>query len=120
DPEFMLYQGFLSNQDKNLCEQVRCADARILSEKTFPFSDRRLGEMLFRYRARNFLDSLDQEELHQWEEFRFHRLNEKLCEDYINLEKYHDRIGELSGADYLTERDRTILEDLRQWGEQIL
>jgi len=120
DPEFMLYQGFLSNRDRSLCDQVHRADAKTLSQQTFAFSDRRLPELLFRYRARNFPDSLSEEECHQWEEFRFQRLNEKLCDDYYDLERYHGRIAELSSAANLTERDRQLLADLTQWAEQIL
>lgn len=120
DPEFMLYQGFLNNRDKTLCEQIRHSDANTLSQQTFAFTDHRLPEMLFRYRARNFPDSLNEEESHHWEEFRFQRLNEKWCEDYYDLESYHSRIAELSAADNLSERDRQILEDLTRWAEQIL
>jgi len=120
DPEFMLYQGFLSHRDRSLCEQVRCADAKTLSQQTFAFSDRRLAELLFRYRARNFPESLSKEESHQWEEFRFQRLNEKLCDDYYDLESYHGRIAELLSASQLTERDRVILEDLARWAVKIL
>lgn len=120
DPEFMLYQGFLSQRDRSLCDQVHRADGKTLSQQTFAFSDRRLGELLFRYRARNFPESLNEEELHQWEEFRFQRLNEKLCEDYYDMESYHDRIAKLSTVPNLSDRDRQTLADLTRWAEQIL
>jgi exodeoxyribonuclease-1 len=120
DPEFMLYQGFLSNRDRSLCDQIHRADAKTLSQQTFAFSDKRLAEMLFRYRARNFPDSLYEEERHQWEEFRFQRLNEKLCEDYYDLESYHARIAELASSPDLSDHDRQLLADLVQWADQVL
>ena len=48
---------------------VVSADAQVLSEKVFPFQDARLVEMLLRYRARNFPDSLSSDEQQEWFEF---------------------------------------------------
>lgn len=120
DPEFMLYQGFLGPQDRQLCDQVRRCDGHGLASRTFAFSDKRLPELLFRYRARNFPDSLSEEEQHQWEEFRFQRLHEKLCDDYYDLETYHSKIAELSARPGLGEREQRLLQELSDWAEQIL
>ena len=120
DPEFRLYSGFFNPKDKTLCDQVRRCSGSELAERSFPFADNRLQELLFRYRARHYPETLSEEEIHQWEEFRYGRLNEKLCEDYIDLESYHSKINLLSARADLTERDRRILEDLQRWGEQIL
>ena len=50
----MLYDGFLDDGDRNLCEQA-ITMTRIACRAEFPFSDQCLPELLFRYRARNFL-----------------------------------------------------------------
>jgi len=120
DPEFRLYSGFVSPADRRLCDQVRRCSGTELAGRSFPFVDARLQELLFRYRARNFPESLSEEEQHQWEEYRYQRLNEKLCEDYMDIESYHSKIAELAARGELDAHSRQILVDLEQWAEQIL
>ena len=59
DPDRMLYSGgFFSHNDKRVMDQVRESSPEELPSTTFPFEDSRLPEMLFRYRARNYPESL--------------------------------------------------------------
>ena len=66
DPEQQLYDGFIGDRDRRLCEQVRNADPAHLAQEQWPFDDERLPELLFRYRARNFADTLNSEEQARW------------------------------------------------------
>ena len=75
DPEQQLYSGFLGDRDRRLCEQVRHSSVEQLARGNWAFSDERLPELLFRYRARNFPDSLTAAELRRWHEFCRDRLN---------------------------------------------
>ncbi len=120
DPEFRLYDGFMGNDDKALCAQVRRADADELASTTWSFEDERLDELLFRYRARNFPTSLSEEEWHLWEEFRYLRLTEKICEDYLDLETFHSKIAQMQTQSERTEPEQQILAALADWGDQIL
>lgn len=79
DPEQQLYGGFIGDRDKRLCEQVRQADPLQLAGGTWPFDDARLPELLFRYRARNFPDSLNKDEQQRW--FAF-------CQQRLSLPEY--------------------------------
>lgn len=74
DPEQQLYDGFLGDRDRRLCEQVRNADPQRLAREVWPFDDSRLPELLFRYRARNFPETLSTEEQSRWQEFCRNRL----------------------------------------------
>ncbi|AMB85963.1 exodeoxyribonuclease I [Pseudomonas agarici] len=76
DPEQQLYDGFLGDRDRRLCEQVRGAGPEQLAREHWPFDDARLPELLFRYRARNFPDSLSEEEQQRWQTFCRRRLSE--------------------------------------------
>lgn len=69
DPEQQLYDGFIGDRDRRLCEQVRQADPVRLGREQWPFDDPRLVELLFRYRARNFPETLSVAEQEQWREF---------------------------------------------------
>ncbi|WP_338582662.1 exodeoxyribonuclease I [Pseudomonas sp. MAG733B] len=74
DPEQQLYDGFIGDRDRRLCEQVRSVDPVQLAQEQWPFDDERLPELLFRYRARNFPDTLNQEEQERWRIFCQKRL----------------------------------------------
>jgi exodeoxyribonuclease-1 len=79
DPDLMLYSGgFLDNHDKRLCEQIRTLHPLELSALAPPFHDARLAEMLFRYRARNYPQTLSAEEQQRWQQFCRRRLEGEL------------------------------------------
>ncbi|MEB0046391.1 MULTISPECIES: exodeoxyribonuclease I [unclassified Pseudomonas] len=75
DPEQQLYDGFIGDRDRRLCEQVRSADPVQLAQEQWPFDDERLSPLLFRYRARNFPDTLNFEEQERWRVFCQQRLS---------------------------------------------
>lgn len=76
DPEQQLYDGFLGDRDRRLCDQVRTAEPEHLARDEWPFDDARLPELLFRYRARNFADTLTVDEQHRWQAFCRKRLSD--------------------------------------------
>jgi len=75
DPDYMIYSGgFFSDSDKNLMSMIRSTSAQDLARLDLPFRDARLGAMLQRYRARNFRNTLNNQELTEWNQFRRDRL----------------------------------------------
>lgn len=76
DPEQQLYEGFIGDRDRRLCEQVRALEPAQLSHGQWMFDDPRLPELLFRYRARNFPETLTGEERQRWYGFCQQRLSE--------------------------------------------
>ncbi|MBV6365624.1 exodeoxyribonuclease I [Pseudomonas aeruginosa] len=75
DPEQQLYDGFIGDRDRRLCEQLRLAEPEQLAKEQWPFDDARLQELFFRYRARNFPETLNVAERQQWESFCRNRLS---------------------------------------------
>ena len=75
DVDFALYTGgFLSIHDKDLLDSLPLMDPEGLSQWTQSFDDPRYDELLFRYRARNFPQSLTQGEWRQWQKVRRDKL----------------------------------------------
>jgi exodeoxyribonuclease-1 len=121
DPDLMLYSGgFFSDRDRQVMADVRSQPPEGLAAGTFVFEDRRLPEMLFRYRARNYPDSLDAAEREAWEEFRFQRLTEPDSAAGYCMEAFQVEIEALLGAVELPDRDRAILEQLLDYGDALL
>ena len=76
--EATLYSGsFFSRDDKELFDKIRSsktgAELTLLSEKDF--ADKRAAALLFRYRARNFPDTLTSDEKIRWQEHCAKQLN---------------------------------------------
>ena len=103
----MLYSGgFFSEHDKQAMEQVRACSPDELADSSFVFEDARLPEMLFRYRARNYPESLSPDELAQWEEYRFQRLTEPEAGASICMEEFQATIEQLLAANTCEPRSR--------------
>ncbi|GAB5452684.1 MAG: exodeoxyribonuclease I [Halioglobus sp.] len=121
DPDTMLYGGgFFSEQDKRTMAQVRSTPADELGATSFAFEDKRLPEMLFRYRARNYLATLSPEEHAQWEEFRFQRLTEPDSGASLTLESFHAELEERLAANELTPGQREVLLALQEYADGLL
>jgi len=77
NPDLMLYQGgFFSAADKEVMAAIQQAQVADLGRFESQFKDSRLPEMLFRYRARNFPDSLSDQENLRWDDFRRENLGQ--------------------------------------------
>lgn len=78
DPDLMIYSGgFFGNQDKATMTKIRNTPASQLATLQPKFVDKRLDEMFFRYKARNYPQVLTAQEQQRWHEFCFSRLNEQ-------------------------------------------
>jgi len=60
--------GFFSSADKKRFERIRNSNPQDLATLNQPYDDKRVEEMLFRYRARNFPESLQKHEQARWAE----------------------------------------------------
>ncbi|MFL6672618.1 MAG: exodeoxyribonuclease I [Massilia sp.] len=69
-----LYGGFVSNGDRRKLEALRAETPGQLAAARPTFEDERLVELLFRYRARNFPQTLSAADMQRWEEHRAARL----------------------------------------------
>ena len=115
DVDTALYAGFLSNADRRLCEQVRGRSPEALAGWQPGFEDPRLPELLFRYRARNWPETLDADERRRWLEHCRDRL--RGGDGYLSLEDYEAAIAaRRDGAGpELEER----LDALMGWGRAL-
>ncbi|WNW11635.1 exodeoxyribonuclease I [Pseudomonas sp. DTU_2021_1001937_2_SI_NGA_ILE_001] len=96
DPEQQLYDGFIGERDRRLCEQVRGAEPSQLAQPIWPFDDARLPELLFRYRARNFSETLSREEQQRWLNFCRLRLTRAEYGAPNTLQSFTQALVELS------------------------
>lgn len=117
DPELALYGGgFLPDADRKLLAQVRATPAAEWGQREFPFRDKRYPELLFRYRARNWPETLNDNERTRWESFRQARLTRQTALTGLTLDDYFARIAELRN-DPQAQNRLALLDQLQAWGE---
>lgn len=119
DPEQSLYDGFLNERDKATLADVRGADAGDLALQSFSFHDERLPELLFRYRARNFPESLSAQERAQWDEFRYERFTDPAAGAGITVSDFRERLEQLQQDPELKPEQRHILDQLADYERQL-
>ena len=111
DPDQLLYDGFVSDGDRRLCDQAIAEDPAALAGQSFPFADQRLPEMLFRYRARNFPDTLSDEEAAQWRE----HCQLQWQEGSFSLAQFETELAEERARSEVTEITLAALNQLEEW-----
>ena len=96
DPDLEIYSGgFFSENDKKYMAKIRAMPLEQLAKSVFRFTDSRLTEMLFRYRARNYSETLSVDERLRWNEFCVNRLSGRQAGSGILLDDYFGRLEEL-------------------------
>ncbi len=111
-----LYGGFVSKEDRRQLESIRMQKPAALTGKRVSFEDERLNELLLRYRARNFPDTLSEEEMQTWEAHRAARLFEG-AGGARTIDQLFQEIDALSET--ADERAEAILGALYDYAEMI-
>lgn len=110
DAETLLYAGFTSDRDRQLLPDIREANGASLTVAQWPLQDQRLVDMLPRYRARNFPDSLDAAQRAEWLAWCGQKLKGEIAGAPITLEAFMQEMQAVS--DTADDGQRALL---RQW-----
>lgn len=117
DPEQQLYDGFLGDRDRRLCEQVRLSDPEQLGKDAWPFDDERLPELLFRYRARNFPATLSEQEHERWQLFCQQRLTDPAFGAPLTLSQFNEAVEGLARS--ATPAQLKLLEQWQRYAQDV-
>lgn len=115
DVDASLYDGFLAEGDKRLLQDVRTTPPEALGQRTLPFRDARLPELLFRYRARNWPETLSTEERERWDDYRRQRLRGPGGLSEYTFESVRRELAELRDQKGLDPRKRDLLDQVEVW-----
>ncbi|HEY9067487.1 MAG TPA: exodeoxyribonuclease I [Burkholderiaceae bacterium] len=115
-----LYGGFIGDDDRRTLQRLRTLSPEQLAAKRPAFSDPRLAELLFRYRARNFPATLSEVEQRQWHEHCAHRLHDG-AGGALTLQAFFERIDLLEETmqDSADQRAHDILGALVDYATEI-
>jgi exodeoxyribonuclease-1 len=108
DPELQLYSGgFMDEHDKRLMQKINASSPAALAKLGGDFHDRRMPELLFRYRARNWPDSLSADESARWESWCRQRLQGKGHGAGVSLAEFRTILD--TEADYPADLKAALL-----------
>lgn len=115
DVDGALYDGFLDEVDRRLMPLVRATAPADLAALEGRFRDPRLPELLFRYRARNWPQTLDPAERGRWDAYRRRRLTEDHGLAELTFEQSSAQIAELRQARAGDPGALHLLDQLAAW-----
>lgn len=110
DVEGQLYDGFMNERDKVRTEVVRNASEKDLVDFHPEFADERLGELLLRYKARNYPKALSADEQETWQQYR----QKKFA---AQAPKYLQSLSELAALHHGDDEKSFLLQELQLWAE---
>lgn len=116
DPDRMLYSGgFFTPADRHLMKKILAVPPRELAGHLWSFQDKRLPAMLFRYRARNYPETLTAQERQAWDRDRQARLVDNTDPACFTLAEFRRVVEELRVAKQGEPTALRILDRLEAW-----
>lgn len=92
DVDAQLYNGFFSDADRATMKIILQTEPQNLPALDLTFQDPRLEALLFRFRARNYPNTLTDSEQKRWLEHRREALNPEKVQDYVlQLEELYNQ-----------------------------
>ena len=101
DVETALYKGFFSYSDKNNLAILRTLSPEQLANHGLTFQDKRIPELLFRYRARHFYKTLSRAEQIKWQKYCHAKLDASSAEFIAEFE--------MLSAQYANDESKLLL-----------
>ena len=119
DVDGALYDGFLNDADKRKFPELRSTPPQALGARDFAFQDPRLPELLFRYRARNWPDTLSPAERERWDAYRRMRLCEDRGLSELTFDGHRAELAALRLAHADDGRALALLDRSQAWADAL-
>ena len=114
DAETALYDSFVPDNDRIRMTAIRTMDENSLADFHPVFSDERLPELLLHYKAKNFPNSLSEDEGKKWQAYRANRLNRQAPIFLAEIHKFQ------SDPEMAKDRTKTfLLDELMLWYQSL-
>ena len=119
DPDGQLYSGgFFNRDDSQRIDTIRQTPANALADLQFNFDDPRLEEMLFRYRARNFPQTLNDKERQRWDNYRQQKFTNPAV-SHRTLNQLYAEIETIQQAPDTVGSQLVVLEALSEYAKNL-
>lgn len=119
DVDGSLYDGFLLDGDRRKFQEVRSTPPAALTQHDFAFKDARLPELLFRYRARNWPETLSMADAQRWNDYRRKRLTEHHGLSEFTFDTHRAEIAALRMTHADDGHAQALLDQLQAWAQSL-
>jgi exodeoxyribonuclease-1 len=113
DVDQSLYDGFISNNDRQICNEIQNLSPTQLSEFVPEFEDRRLAKLFLNFKARNYPQLLNEFEQEQWFEIVQSRIQSG-ANGFLSIDSFERSIESLRETQPRRENLWKELEDYAQ------
>ncbi|WP_105213579.1 exodeoxyribonuclease I [Pseudoalteromonas sp. T1lg22] len=117
--DYQLYSGFISNGDKAKFDVIRSTSPLELGNMELDFEDPKFATMLFRYRARNWPESLTPAELDSWRKYCQNKLMHGEDSPSINAQDFMLSLENLVHENEGNERNMAVLKALYHYAQSL-
>lgn len=114
DADAALYEGFIPDNDRRICDSLLRKNPEQLAAWQPDFKDARLQILYFRYRARNWPETLNVKEQEQWKHFCEDRLLKGHPGETLTVTRYQHILEEMVEQG-LAERKPELFKQLVEW-----
>ena len=119
DPDGQLYSGgFFSRDDNQRMDTIRNTPVAELAKLHLNFDDVRLPEMLFRFRARNYPETLNLDENKRWTDYRQDKFNNPAT-SHRTMNQFLAEIETIQQAPDTIGSQLAVLEDLLEYAKSV-
>lgn len=115
DVEQQLYAGFCSNGDRALLNRIVSQKPKDMGDEVHFENNTLYQELLFRYRARNWKETLSDDELIRWEGFVADKLLKGGAAEFRTLEMLDDSIQATLSNSEATLEAKQLAQDMAKW-----
>ncbi|SFV67050.1 Exodeoxyribonuclease I [hydrothermal vent metagenome] len=115
DVDQKLYDGFISNNDNKILEEIQILNKEQLKNYQPYFSDGRLSTLFFHFKARNYPEILDNQESELWFEIVQERLQNGK-DNYLTFDTFFHTIEKLKQK----SQDLKLLKSLESYVEKMI
>ena len=98
---------------------MRTTPPALLGQRDFGFRDPRLPELLFRYRARNWPDTLSAGERQRWDDYRRQRLSTDSGLSEYSFERFDAEVAELRRTQAGDPEKLALLDRIQHWRDDL-
>lgn len=119
NPDYQLYNGFISDADKQKMQQLHTLAPEKLAVSAPQFADDRLNLLLFLYRARNYPASLTDSEQQKWQRYRTDKLMHGVDNPNLTMEDFSLALENLAHEHASDEHKMKILKSLYLYAQSL-
>jgi exodeoxyribonuclease-1 len=98
DVDQSLYDNFISNKDRKICDEIQHLSVDQISSLRPNFEDRKLSKLFQNFKARNYPETLTEDEQEDWFEIVQSRVQSGE-NGYLSFEKFEKSLNRLKEVD---------------------